>query len=107
MFSGVINKNSPQIDVLESLSGVWNQYKVGDWQIVKTPMFCVMTATIDKGSHVLPFKFSVPVPGLVYGAGGSVKCVVIRPGDTAVDMPESGLMQIQVFGDMAKLEAIR
>lgn len=95
------------VDVVEAVSGVWNHYKSGEWEILKTPFFCVMTATLDTGRHPLPFRVSVPVPGLVYCSGGSVKSVVVRPGDDSVEMPESGIMQIHVYGDMAGLEAIR
>jgi hypothetical protein len=107
MFNGVINKTSPHVDLLEAMSGVWNQYRNGDWQIIKTPFFTVLTATLDTGRHPLPFRFSVPVPGLVYASGGDVRSVIVRPGEDAVEMPESGIMEIHVYGDMAGVEAVR
>lgn len=107
MFSGVINKNSSQIDVLEVLSGTYGQYEDGEWQIVKNPFLLVMTAVVDAGSHALPFTVTVPVPGILYGKDGNIESFIVRPGDTAVNITSSGLAQIMIIGDQAGLKAIR
>jgi formylglycine-generating enzyme required for sulfatase activity len=67
----------------------------------------VMEATLDAGQHALPFKFNVPVAGTLVTPGGDVKGVILRPGETAVDIPEPGLVTFQVFGDRAKPTALR
>lgn len=107
MFNGIINKNSPQVDIIETVSGTWNEYVEGEWRIVKTPFFVVLVATIDEGSHVLPFTVNIPVVGTLTTAGGDVKGVIVRPGETAVNITEPGIVQIQIFGDSAKLKAQR
>lgn len=107
MFNGQINKTSPEVDIKEVLSGVWNEYREGEWRICKTPFFLVMTATLDAGQHPIPFNFDVPVAGTLVTPEGVAKGVIIRPGDTAVDLDEPGLLTFQVFGDMAKPIALR
>lgn len=107
MFTGIINKNSPQVDMVEVLSGTWDQYRDGEWSICRTPFFLVITAVLDKGQHALPFTFDVPVAGTLVTPSGDVKGVIVRPLETAVDLEEPGLVTIQVFGDLAKPAAIR
>jgi len=107
MFNGVINKGSPNVDLVEVLSGTWNEYKSGEWSITKCPFFLVIEATLDAGQHALPFKFNVPVAGTLVTPGGEVRGVIVRPGETAVDIPEPGLVTFQVFGDRAKPTALR
>ena len=107
VFSGVINKNSPQVDIVETVSGTWNEYSEGEWRIVKTPFFLVMVATLDAGSHAIPFTVNIPVAGTLTTAGGDVKGVIIRPGDTAINISDPGIVTMQVFGDYAQVKAIR
>lgn len=107
MFNGVINKGSPAIDQLEVISGVWNEYESGEWHIVKTPLFLVMTATLDAGEHTLPFNFDIPVAGTLVSPDGSVTGLVIRPGNTAIEVVNPGLATFQVFGDHARPRAVR
>lgn len=107
VFNGIINKNSPQVDIIETVSGVWNEYVEGEWRIVKTPFFVVLVATLDEGSHVLPFTVNIPVVGTLTTAGGDVKGVIVRPGETAVNITVPGIVQIQIFGDSARLKAQR
>jgi hypothetical protein len=107
MFAGQINKTSPQVDIWEVLSGTWNQYTQGEWRICKTPFFLVITATLDRGQHALPFTFDVPVAGTLVTPDGEVKGVIIRPLETAIDIGEPGLVTFQVFGDLAKPTALR
>lgn len=107
MFNGVINKGSPQVDLIEVISGTWNEYTVGEWSITKCPFFLVIEGNLDAGQHTLPFKFNVPVAGTLVTPDGNVLGVIVRPGETAVDIPEPGLVTFQVFGDRAKPTAIR
>ena len=107
MFNGQMNKTSPNVDLVEVLSGTWNQYKQGEWKICMTPFFLVITATLDAGQHALPFTFDVPVAGTLVTPEGEVKGVVVRPLETAIDIGEPGLVTFQVFGDMAKAKAVR
>lgn len=101
MFNGIVNKGSTGVDILEVLSGIWNEYDSGEWHVVKTPMFLVLEATLDPGASPLPFSFKVPVAATVAGTDGSVAAVIVRPGDTVFDMPFPGVATIQVFGDRA------
>lgn len=107
MKSATINKNSSFVDVLEMLSGAWNEYDSGEWHIVKNPLFLVMTATLDAGPHVLPFTFNVPVAGTLCAADGSMQAVIIKPLQTAVDVPSSGIVTVQAFGNYADVKAVR
>ena len=107
MFNGIINKGSPNVDLVEVLSGTWNEYTVGEWSVTKCPFFLVIEANLDAGQHTLPFTFSVPVAGTLVTPDGDVKGVIVRPGETAVDLEEPGIVTIQVFGDRAKPTAVR
>lgn len=107
MFTGQINKTSPEIDIWQVLSGTWDQYTQGEWRICKTPFFLVITAVLDAGQHSLPFTFDVPVAGTLVTPDGEVKGVIVRPLETAIDIGEPGLVTFQVFGDLAKPTAIR
>lgn len=104
MYSGTINKFSPQVDVLEVLSGLWNEYDKGEFHVVVTPFFTVVTATLDTGSHVLPFSVTVPVAGTVSHADGTVEAVIVKPGDTAVSLSHPGIFQLDLFGYKAKVK---
>lgn len=107
MFNGIVNKGSTNVDLVEVLSGTWNDYKSGEWSVTKCPFFLVIEANLDAGQHALPFTFSVPVVGTLVTPDGDVKGVIVRPGETAVDLEEPGILTIQVFGDRAKPTAVR
>ena len=107
MFSGIINKGSPQVDVVETVSGVWNEYDSAGWHIVKTPFFLVMEKVCDAGQSAMPFTFDTPVPAVLHGSSGVARSILVKPGSTAIEVPEGGLVSIQVFGDMAKPTATR
>lgn len=107
MFTGQINKNSTQVDIWEVLSGTWDDFRRGEWRICKTPFFLVMTANLDRGQHALPFDFDVPVAGTLVTPDGDVLGVIVRPGETAVDLAEPGILTFQVFGDAARPRALR
>ena len=92
---------------MEVLSGVWNEYDVGEWHIVKTPFYMVITSTIDAGQHALPFTFDLPVAGLLASPDGSVTAVVVRPGEDAVNLEKPGLLTFNLFGDGVKPKAVR
>lgn len=107
MYSGTIDKGSTTADMLNVLSGSWNEYDSGDWHICHTPFFTVFTAVLDKGQHPLPFTVSVPIAGILSTDSGDVTAILIRPLETATYLPSSGIVTFQVFGDMAKLTAVR
>lgn len=104
MKSGFISRTSRTEDVLEILTGTWDDYVSGDWHITHTPFFTVITATLDAGSHPLPFTVSQPVAAILSHADGSVGAVIVRPGDTAVSVPSAGIFNLQVFGGQASLK---
>lgn len=106
MHSGMINRTSPYIDVIEMLSGSWNEYNSGDYHIVVTPFFTVITSTLDAGSHELPFKVTMPVAATLSHADGSIDAVIIKPGQTAISVENPGLFQLQVFGDAARVTTL-
>lgn len=103
MKSGIINRTSPYVDVLEQMTGVWNEYDSGSFHVVVTPFFTVLTATLDAGSAELPFRVTLPVAGTLSHADGSVEAVIIRPGQTAVSVDSPGIFQLQMFGESAKV----
>lgn len=105
MRSAIINRTSSLTDVMELLQGPWQEYDDGEFHIVKTPFFLVLTATLDAGSHALPFTFAVPVAGTVSHADGSVDASVIRPGETAVNLSSPGIFALQVFGAFADVKS--
>ena len=105
--SAIINKNSPFVDVVEMLSGAWNEYDSGEWHIVKTPLFLVMTATLDKGKHALPFTFKVPVAGTLNATDGTASAVIIKPQQTAIETAKPGIVTVQAFGNYADVKAVR
>lgn len=107
MFNGIINKGSPSVDLVEVLSGTWNEYTVGEWSVTKCPFFLVIEANLDAGQHTLPFTFSVPVAGTLVTPSRNVQGVIVRPGETAIDLTEPGIVTFQVFGDRAKPTAVR
>ena len=106
MKSGMINRTSSFVDVLEQLTGSWNEYNSGDYHIVLTPFFTVITATFDEGSHELPFRVTIPVAGTISHADGTVDAVIIKPGQTAIKIAKAGLFNLQMFGDAAKVTAL-
>lgn len=106
MHSGMINKTSPFVDVLDQLTGTYAEFDRGEFHVVVTPFFTVLSAVLDAGSHVLPFKVTRPVAGLLSGGDGSVSAVLIKPGDTAVNLEKSGMFNLQCFGDLAKVTGI-
>ena len=104
MKSAIINRTSPFVDIVELLSGSWNEYTAGEFRVVRTPFFLTLTATLDAGRHVLPFRFTVPVAAVVAHADGTVDAAVIRPGETAVELSAPGVFSLQVFGIHAEVK---
>lgn len=103
MKSGLINKTSPYIDVVELLSGTWNEYDDHEFHIVVTPFFTVISGALDEGSHALPFQVYMPVAATVYHGDGTVSACLVKPGDSAVSISKPGLFQLMLFGDRARV----
>lgn len=101
MKSAVINKTSPYGDLLEMMAGSWVETDRDGWHIVRTPFFLVMTAVLDPGRHVLPFKFQVPVAARISNADGTAEAAIIKPGDEAVNVTKPCILDLQVFGSQA------
>ena len=59
MYSGLIGKTSPTVDVLTVLTGTWDERDAGDWHVVMTPFFTILTATLPEGQHPLAYKSEV------------------------------------------------
>lgn len=104
MKSGLINKTSPYIDVVELLSGTWNEYDDHEFHIVVTPFFTVISGALDEGSHALPFQVYMPVAATVYHGDGTVSACLVKPGDSAVSISKAGLFQLMLFGDRARVK---
>lgn len=107
MYSGLVTKSTPIIDVLTVLTGVWDESNKNGWHVVTTPFFTSIEAVVDKGSVALPYTVSEPVPAMLFGKSGTVSAIVVKPGDTAIPVPESGVVRLQVFGSPDKLKAVR
>lgn len=106
MNAGIINKHTPYVDVVELLTGTWNTFQRGEFTITVTPFFTTVTATLNQGSHVLPFKVKQPVAALLSYANGSVGAAIVKPGDTAVKVNGNCIFNLQMFGDAAAVENI-
>lgn len=107
MYSGLIGKTTPIVDVLTVLTGQWDERTYQDWHIVLCPFFVTMDRVCDAGSVPLPFNVTVPTPALLFGKSGDAKALIVKPGDEAIDVPEDGVVQIQVFGSSSQLKAVR
>lgn len=105
MYSGVINKTTPPAELLEVLTGYWNEYDVNEWHIVRSPFFLVITSTLDAGKHVLPFTFNEPVAAILSENSGNVKAAIVRPGQNAVTVSNPCLFKMQLFGNQAVVKA--
>lgn len=105
MYSGVINRTTPPAELLEVLTGTWNEYDVNDWHIVRSPFFLVITATLDKGRHVLPFTFSEPVSAVLSYDDGSVGAAIVKPGQSMLTVSAPCLFKMQLFGSQAVVKA--
>lgn len=102
MYNGQINKSSTGVDLVQVLTGTWNEYRDGEYSITKTPFFLIIEGNLDAGRHALPFTFDVPVAATLCSPDGTVSAVIIRPGETAVDLGKPGIFTVQIFGDRAK-----
>ncbi len=107
MYSGLIGKTTPIVDVLTVLTGQWDERTYQDWHIVLCPFFVTMDRVCDAGSVPLPFNVTVPTPALLFGKSGNAKALIVKPGDEALDVPEAGVVQIQIFGSSSQLKAVR
>ena len=107
MYSGLVGKTTPIIDILTVLTGTWDERTDHDWHIVMTPFFTSLDRTVSAGSVALPYKVTVPVAAMLYGTSGTPHALVIKPTDDAIDCPEAGLIQINIFGSSSQLRAVR
>ena len=114
MRSTIIDAGSKQTDVWGLLQGTWNEYdvKVGgesekkSWHVVKTPFFLILSATCDAGGYPLPFKFNVPVCGILYYGDGSVSAAIVRPGENSINVSKKCIAKFQLFGNEADVAAV-
>lgn len=107
MYSGLVGRSTPIIDILTVLTGTWDEINDRNWHIVITPFFTSMDSVVSEGSVTLPYTVTVPVAAMLYGASGTAHAIVIKPGDDAVNCPEPGLLQINLFGSANQLKAVR
>ena len=101
MRSGIIDRGSGLAQIAGILTGTWSEFDRGKFHVVKTPFLLSLSATLDAGSTELPFQFTVPVAGSVVHNNGSMTGVVIRPGQTAVNLNSPGLFTLTVYGEQA------
>ena len=106
MRSTIIDEGSKQSDIWGLLQGTWNEYESGEWHIVKTPFFLTMTATCDVGGHPLPFKFLVPVCGILYYPDGGLEAVIVRPGENSINVTKKCIAKFQLFGSETETAAV-
>lgn len=108
MYSGVVNKTTPIIDLITVLTGIWDEREEQGWKIIMCPFFTVMTRVCDPGSVPLPFKVTIPTPAMLFGKDGeAIKAIIVKPGQDALDVPEAGVVQMQIFGAASQLRAVR
>lgn len=107
MYSGLVGRSTPIIDILTVLTGTWDEINDRDWHIVITPFFTSMDSVVSEGSVTLPYTVTIPVAAMLYGASGTAHAIVIKPGDDAVNCPEPGVLQINLFGSSNQLKAVR
>lgn len=103
MRSVLINKTSPFVDVVDQLTGTWNEFDRGEFRIVVTPFYTVLSATLDAGSHALPFKVTIPVAATVFHDDKTIEACIVKPGQTAVNLTKPGIFQLLMFGEQAKI----
>ena len=107
MYSGLVGKTTPIVDILTVLTGTWDERTDHDWKIVMTPFFTSMSRTVSQGSVALPYTVTVPVAAMLYGTSGTAHAMVVQPNQDALNCPEAGLVQINVFGSANQLKAVR
>lgn len=107
MYSGLVGKTTPIIDILTVLTGQWDERTYQDWHIVMCPFFITMDRVCDAGSVPLPFNVTTPTPALLFCKSGEAKALIIKPGDDALDVPQAGVVQVQIFGSATQLKAVR
>lgn len=103
MRSAIINRNSSMNDVREQLTGVWNEYDTGEsnkYHVVKTPFFTVISATLEKGSNMLPIapKYTAMLHWVSKDNSGSL---VIKAGETVFVLPENAVVEVTYWGRTA------
>lgn len=106
MRSTIIDAGSKQSDVWGLLQGTWNEYDSHGWHIVKTPFFTVLQANASPGGLPLPFAFRQPVVGLLYYTDGNVESVVVRPGENSLNITQTCIVKIQLFGIEAEVDSV-
>ena len=106
MRSVIINEGSKSTDVWGVLQGTWNEFDKNGWHVVMTPFFLVLTKTCEAGGNPLPFKFKTPVCGLAYKSDGTASAVIVRPGETSINMADKCIVKFQLFGNEASIEAV-
>lgn len=105
MYSGIVNKTTPPAELLEVLTGAWNEYNDHEWHIVRSPFFLVITSTLDAGKHVLPFTFNEPVAAILSENDGTVRAAIVKPGQNVVEVSNPCLFKMQLFGNQAVVKA--
>lgn len=93
MKSALINRNSSFQDVQQLLTGTWGATKSGDWNVVRTPFFTVLTGVLQMGSHVLPVTPTATSILKWANANGS-GAIVVHPKQQAVDLPENAAVEL-------------
>lgn len=106
MRSTIIDAGSKQSDVWGLLLGTWDEYDSHGWHILKTPFFLVLSATLEKGAKPLPFRFKSPVVGTLTYGDGTVSGIVVRPGESAVNVEDTCIARFQLFGNEAEVTGV-
>lgn len=106
MRSTIIDAGSKQSDIWGLLTGTWNEYDSGQWHIVKTPFFTVLSTVAEAGGVPLPFSFKVPVVGTLTLGNGDVKGVIVRPGENSIKVDQTCVVKFQLFGSEGEVTGV-
>ena len=96
MRSTLINRNSNFDDVREQLTGAWSSRVVRGITVITTPMFTVITGTMQAGSNILPV---VPdKTALLKWAGKDVSGnLVVKAKQEVVQLPEAAVVEMVLW----------
>lgn len=75
------------------LTGTWGATKSGDWNVVRTPFFTVLTGVLQAGSHVLPVTPNATsiLKWANISASGNI---VVHAKQQTISLPENAAVEL-------------